>query len=142
MIAAPLDSRMIVFSRGISYGDSASIPCGGQCDPSSTVGARALWKKAQNSETKKNTSLMMKRATPSVSPFCTANVWFPRYAPSADTSRNHRIIANSVARNPNTTSVPECAYPWKYITPEVVSVSSANDVSSGHGDGSTRWNKV
>jgi len=28
--AAPLDSRMIVLSSGISYGDSASIPCGGQ----------------------------------------------------------------------------------------------------------------
>ena len=64
---------------------------------------------AQNRDTKKNTSLMMNRATPRVSPFCTANVWFPRYAPSADTSRNHRIIANSVARNPNVTSVRPCA---------------------------------
>lgn len=41
---APDDSRRIVFSRGTSYGDSGSIPCGGQCAPSSTVGARALWK--------------------------------------------------------------------------------------------------
>jgi len=96
---------MIVFSSGISYGDSGSIPCGGQCEPSSTVGARALWKKAQNRDRKKNTSLTMNRATPSVSPFCTANVWLPRYAPSAETSRNHRIIANRVARNPNVTSV-------------------------------------
>jgi hypothetical protein len=43
VIDAPDDSRIIVFSRGISYGDSASIPTGGQCAPSSTVGARALW---------------------------------------------------------------------------------------------------
>jgi hypothetical protein len=30
VIDAPDDSRRIVFSRGISYGDSGSIPVGGQ----------------------------------------------------------------------------------------------------------------
>ena len=137
---APDDSRRIVFSRGTSYGDSGSIPCGGQCAPSSTVGARALWKKAQKMLMKKNTSLTMNRATPRDSPFCTAKVWFPRYVPSADTSRNHRIIANSVDRNPRTTNVRPLANPWKYITPPDVRDSRANDVSRGHGDGSTRWN--
>lgn len=104
MIDAPEESSRIVFSRGISYGDSASIPVGGQCAPSSTAGARALWKYAQNRLTKKNTSEMINSATPRLRPFCTANVWHPRYEPSADTSRNHRIIANSVDRNPIPTS--------------------------------------
>lgn len=80
----------------------------------------------------------MNRATPRDRPFCTANVWFPRYAPSADTSRNHRIIANRVVKNPSATNASALEYPWKYITPDEVSVNSANDVSSGHGDGSTR----
>jgi hypothetical protein len=79
----------------------------------------------------------MNRATPRVRPFCTANVWCPRYEPSADTSRNHRIIPNSVDRNPNARNVNEWANPWKYITPDVVSVSSENDVRIGHGEGST-----
>jgi len=51
----------------------------------------------------------MNSATPSDRPFCTANVWCPRYVPSADTSRNQRIIANRVAKNPSTRSVSEWA---------------------------------
>ena len=89
---------------------------------------------------KKNTSLTMNRATPRLRPFCTANVWFPIRVPSATTSRNHRIMAPTVARNPRVSSVPELANPLKYIAAEIVSVRSANDVSNGHGDGVTRWN--
>ena len=100
---------MIVFSRGISNGFRGSIPAGGQCAPSSTVGAKALWKYAQKIEMKKNTSLTMNRATPKLRPFCTANVWFPKNDPSATTSRNQRIIANNVAKNPNSTIVPPLA---------------------------------
>jgi hypothetical protein len=88
---------------------------------------------------KKNTSEIMNSPTPRVRPFCTANVWHPRYDPSADTSRNHRIIANSVERNPIPTSGRALPYPWKYSTDGNVRPSRANDVSSGHGDGSTRW---
>lgn len=47
---------------------------------------------------------MINRATPRFRPFCTAKVWHPRYDPSADTSRNHSTIANSVDRNPIPTS--------------------------------------
>jgi len=41
---APLDNRITVLSSGISKGFRGSIPAGGQCAPSSTVGAKALWK--------------------------------------------------------------------------------------------------
>lgn len=100
---------MIVLSNGISKGFRGSIPAGGQCAPSSTVGAKALWKYAQKIEMKKNTSLTINRATPRLRPFWTANVWFPKNDPSAATSRNHRIITNSVEKNPKITSVPPLA---------------------------------
>ncbi len=38
---APDDNKMIVLSKGISKGFKGSIPAGGQCAPSSTVGANA-----------------------------------------------------------------------------------------------------
>jgi hypothetical protein len=106
---APDDNRIIVFSNGISNGLSGSIPAGGQCAPSSTVGARALWKYAQKIEIKKNTSLTINKATPKLRPFCTAKVWLPKNDPSATTSRNQRIMANSVAKKPNSNSVPPLA---------------------------------
>ena len=89
---------------------------------------------------KKKISLTMNRATPRLRPFCTANVWLPSNVPSATTSRNHRIMALSVARNPSRTRVPPLAKPLKYIAADSVNVSSANDVNNGHGDGVTKWN--
>lgn len=106
---APDDNRIIVFNNGISNGLRGSIPAGGQCAPSSTVGDSALWKYAQKILIKKNTSLTMNNATPRFNPFCTANVWCPKNEPSADTSRNHRIIANSTDKNPNVSNVPPLA---------------------------------
>jgi hypothetical protein len=41
---APDESSKIVLSNGTSNGFRGSIPCGGQCVPNSTVGARAEWK--------------------------------------------------------------------------------------------------
>jgi hypothetical protein len=55
---------------------------------------------------KKKTSLTINKATPKFNPFCTAKVWLPKYDPSAATSRNHKIIANNVAKNPKVNSVP------------------------------------
>jgi hypothetical protein len=137
---APDDRSRIVFNNGISKGFNGSIPAGGQCVPSSTVGARAEWKYAQKIEMKKKISLTMNRATPRFRPFCTANVWFPRRVPSVTTSRNHRIIALTVAMNPRVSNTPLLANPLKYIAAAIVSVSNANEVSKGHGDGVTRWN--
>ena len=66
-------------------------------------------------------------------------MWCPRNDPSADTSRNHKIIANKVDKNPNVNSVPPLAYPLKYIAADKVRVNIANEVISGHGEGSTKW---
>ena len=52
----------------------ASIPIGGHCAPNSTVGDKALWKKAQNIAKKNNASLTINNATPMFKPLCTANV--------------------------------------------------------------------
>lgn len=89
---------------------------------------------------KKNTSLTMNSATPRLRPFCTANVWFPISVPSATTSRNHRIIALTVATKPKINNVPDDATPLKYSAADIVSVNKANDVNNGQGDGVTKWN--
>jgi hypothetical protein len=89
---------------------------------------------------KKNISLTMNNATPRLRPFCTANVWLPSRVPSATTSRNHRIMALSVAKNPRPTRIPPLANPWKDIAEARVNVSNANEVKIGHGEGVTKWN--
>lgn len=43
MIVTPDARRTAVFSRGTSNGLSGVIPMGGQCPPSSGVGARLEW---------------------------------------------------------------------------------------------------
>ena len=53
-----------MFSRGTMRGETASRPIGGHSLPSSTVGLRALWKKAQNTLMKNMASVVMKRPTP------------------------------------------------------------------------------
>lgn len=119
-------------------GFSGSIPCGGQDIPNSTVGAKAEWKYLQKIEIKKKISLTMKRATPRFKPFCTANVWLPSSVPSATTSRNHKIIALTVATNPKATNIPPLAKPLKYIAAEIVKVNSENEVNNGQGEGVTK----
>lgn len=89
---------------------------------------------------KKKISETMNNATPRLRPFCTANVWLPIRVPSATTSRNHRIMALTVVMNPMATSRPPLAKPLKYIADAIVKINSAKDVSSGHGEGVTRWN--
>lgn len=81
----------------------------------------------------------MNRATPRLSPFCTAKVWLPSNVPSATTSRNHKIMAPKVAANPKPTRSPPLAKPLKYIAAEIVKVSKANEVSNGQGEGVTKW---
>jgi len=61
---APLDSNRIVFNNGIAKGSNDSIPTGGHVAPISTVGAKAEWKKAQNTLMKAITSLKTKRINP------------------------------------------------------------------------------
>ena len=68
---APLDNSKIVFSRGIAKGSNDSIPTGGHVPPISTVGAKAEWKKDQNTDMKAITSLKTKSIKPKDKPDCT-----------------------------------------------------------------------
>ena len=77
----------------------ASIPSGGQLAPSSTVGASALWKKAQNIATKNITSEIINNITPRFNPFWTAAVWFPNSVPSVVISLNQKAIVEITVIN-------------------------------------------
>lgn len=53
----PEARRIAVFSRGTSRGFRGLTPVGGHWPPSSGVGARLEWKKAQKNPRKKKASL-------------------------------------------------------------------------------------
>lgn len=65
----PEASRMAVLRRGTSRGFRGVIPVGGHWLPSSGVGARLEWKKAQKKPRKKNTSDVMNKIIPYRRPF-------------------------------------------------------------------------
>ena len=69
---------MIVLSKGNSNGLMASMPKGGHFAPSSMVGDKALWKKAQNIAKKKSASDAINKPTPMFKPRWTAKVWLPK----------------------------------------------------------------
>lgn len=78
-----------VFRRGTEKGLIGVIPAGGQVEPSSGVGARLLWKKAQKKAKKKSTSEVINRIIPHRIPFLTGVVWKPWKVASRITSRHH-----------------------------------------------------
>ena len=78
-----------VFRSGTLNGFSGCTPTGGQQHPSSGVGARLLWKKAQKNAKKKQTSDRMNRIIPQRSPEVTYDVWHPRNVASRMMSRHH-----------------------------------------------------
>lgn len=77
MIVAPLDSKIVVLRRGTSKGLMALIPRGGQTLPTSMLGLRDEWKKAQKKATKKKTSEEMNSTIPIRIPVSTFSVCFP-----------------------------------------------------------------
>ena len=128
-----------MFKRGNSKAFIASIPIGGHCAPSSIVGANALWKNAQNILKKNKPSETIKRATPILSPFCTARVWFPKYVPSLITSRHHNPIDNTrvnKARNKKGIALLNICIDRTVLE---VKVKRAAEVKIGQGEGDTRW---
>jgi len=66
---APDDNNIAVFNRGTSNAFNGVIPIGGQTLPTSIVGTKALWKKAQKKEKKNITSVKMKSNIPILKPF-------------------------------------------------------------------------
>lgn len=63
--------------RGICIGSNVKIPFGGQIIPISIVGDKLLWKNPQKNEIKKNTSEIINKIIPNLSPLVTAIVCFP-----------------------------------------------------------------
>ena len=73
----PEESKIIVFIRGTLKGSKASIPIGGHKQPSSTLGDKLLWKKAQKKDIKNMTSEVINSIIPQRSPISTILVCSP-----------------------------------------------------------------
>lgn len=84
----------------MANGFRGSIPVGGQEQPSSGVGARLLWKKAQKNAKKNRTSEAIKRIIPHRRPLVTKEVWWPIKVASRITSRHHWIIVRIIRTRP------------------------------------------
>lgn len=77
VILTPEDNKMIVFINGTPKGLNAWIPIGGQVAPSSTLGDKLLWKKAQKNEKKNITSEQINKSIPHRKPVSTMYVCKP-----------------------------------------------------------------
>lgn len=77
VIVAPEDNKIDVLSKGTSKGLIGSIPVGGQIEPTSTLGLKAEWKKAQKNAKKKNTSEQINKSIPIRMPLSTFAVCLP-----------------------------------------------------------------
>lgn len=102
----PEARRIAVFSRGTSRGLGFDS-CWGPLAPSSGVGARLEWKKAQKNPRKKKASDVMKRIIPYRRPFWTVGVWWPWKVLSRTTSRHHCSMTRSIERRPIVSRVVE-----------------------------------
>lgn len=70
----PDANNTVVLRRGTEKGLIGVIPEGGQVHPSSGVGARLLWKKAQKKAKKNATSEVINKIIPHRSPLTTGSV--------------------------------------------------------------------
>lgn len=74
---APEDNKTVVFNKGTSNAEIGVIPIGGQIDPTSMLGLKEEWKKAQKKPTKKKTSEQINNNIPKRKPLSTLAVCFP-----------------------------------------------------------------
>ena len=139
VIVTPEDNNITVFNKGNSKGFIESIPIGGHFAPNSIVGDKALWKNAQNIAKKKNTSDIINKATPILSPFCTAKVWLPKYVPSDIISLNHNDIDNIKAIRAKIKLLIAKLKFWNANTALKVNVNKDKLVFNGQGLGETKW---
>lgn len=124
----PDASSTAVLRRGTWNGLRGSMPVGGQWLPSSTVGARLLWKKAQKNAKKNRTSEVINRIIPHRKPTPTGTVWCPWKVASRETSRHHWNIVINTIISPNRTR--EKLWKWNQTTrPTVVNKAPAAPVS-------------
>ena len=88
---------------------------------------------------KNKASDTINKATPRLSPLCTAREWLPKYVPSAIISLNQNDIDNIRAVKLKNRLFSAWANPWKVKTPDVVRLNRLSDVYKGQGEGETRW---
>lgn len=101
MTLTPEASRTAVFSRGTENGFKGETPVGGQEHPSSSVGARLLWKKAQKKALKNITSDVINKIIPHSNPCWTFFVCIPKNVASRITSRHQKNMVVRVIISPN-----------------------------------------
>ena len=135
----PDESNNIEFKSGSSKGSTVSTPLGGHLAPISTGGPTALWKKLQNILKKKSASLIINKTIPVLRPLCTAKVWLPKYVPSDIISLNQNDIEKISNKKANVNIICEIGNPCTVRTPEQVRHNRHTLVSTGHGEGETRW---
>jgi len=88
---------------------------------------------------KNSASDTINKATPILSPFCTAKVWLPKYVPSDITSLNHNDIDNI---KPIKAKVKLLIAKLKFWNDKIAPKVSANKdklVFKGQGLGETKW---
>ena len=126
-----------MFNKGTWNGLKTLIPKGGQIDPTSILGDKLLWKKAQKNLTKKKISETINNAIPHRNPNSTIEVCNPWIAPSRLISRHHWIITNINITIPNKNKIIE--FKWNQDTIPVVKYNPPTAPNKGHGDSSTIW---
>ena len=128
-----------MFNNGNSKGLTEFIPRGGHFAPNSIVGDKALWKNAQKIAKKNSASDIINKATPRLSPFCTANVWLPKYVPSDITSLNHNDMDKTKAINAMIKLLTPILKFWNAKIALNVSANKDILVFNGQGLGDTKW---
>jgi len=95
-MVAPEARRIEVFKSGTWKGLKGVIAVGGHEEPSSIVGLRLEWKKAQKKEKKNKISEVINKIIPHFNPNVTIKVWCPWKDASRWTSRHHWNIVNKI----------------------------------------------
>ena len=133
----PDETKTIVLSKGTWKGLKVEIPKGGQRAPTSVLGAKLEWKKAQKNLKKKKISETIKRAIPPRNPSSTMEVWRPWVEPSREISRHHWIITNIIIKRP--IIINFISERWNHLTIPLVRNNPPMEPRRGQGDSSTIW---
>jgi len=139
VIAAPDDSRITEFSRGISIELKILIPEGGQETPNSMLGEILLWKYIQKNLTKNITSdimniiiLYFKRE------MVTGECW-PWKDASRFTSRHHMAVVMIIIFIVTKIVEINSKLEWRFIISMLAADRRISDIAIGQGLGVTIW---
>lgn len=133
----PEDNKIIVFKRGICMGLKGSIEVGGQETPTSIVGLKLLWKKAQKNEKKKKISETINKIIPNFMFLMTLSEWWPWRVASRVTSRHHNELVIIIIVKPIKINFIDNV--WNHLAKPKVKNKAPNEAVKGHGLFSTKW---